>query len=140
MLSNTLNTNEIKNSAGTEQEFQRITTGPGRSTEFSLITEAPAYEHRLLINHQEIGTGIRLRRRSRVGFIKNVASTVDPTYTAPIIANFTLDAPIGALLANTEMVHVVANMLSFCASLGASTTILYDGTGNGAQVLLTGGL
>jgi hypothetical protein len=30
--------------------------------------------------------------------------------------------------------------MSFGASLGASTTILYDCTGNGAVVLLNGGL
>jgi hypothetical protein len=31
-------------------------------------------------------------------------------------------------------------LMSFMASLGASTTILYDGTGNGANALLSGGL
>jgi hypothetical protein len=38
------------------------------------------------------------------------------------------------------MANVVANVMSFAASLGASTTILYDCTGNGAVTLLSGQL
>ena len=141
MLSNTLNTNEIKNSAGTEVEFQRI-LGPGsdRSTVFAQITEAPSTPHRLTISHQEVGTGIKKRRRSVVRFDKTVMSTVDTTLPVVVSAYAVLDSPVGALVANTEPTNVVAELMSFLASLGASTTILYDGTGNGAAALLSGGL
>lgn len=139
MLSNTLNTNEIKNAAGTEQEFQRIATSD-RQTEFALITEAPSLPHRLKVQHLETGTGINKRRRSVCRFDKTVMSTVDATVPVTISAYVVLDSPVGGLTANTEMANTLANLVSFVASLGASTTILYDGTGNGATSLLTGGL
>jgi hypothetical protein len=139
MLSNTLNTNEIKNSAGTEVEFQRLSTAD-RSTVFAQITEAPSTPHRMTISHQETGAAIKRRRRSLVRFDKTVMSTVDATLPVVISAYIVLDSPVGALVANTEPTNVVAEVMSFCASLGASTTILYDGTGNGAATLLSGGL
>jgi hypothetical protein len=139
MLSNTLNTNEIKNSAGTEVEFQRLSSS-ARSTEFAQITEGPSAAHRLNISHSESGSGINRRRRSLIRFDKTVASTVDTTKTVVVSAYTVMDAPVGALTANTEMANVLAELISFTASLGASTTILYDCTGNGAATLLSGGL
>lgn len=137
MLSNTLNTNEVKNSAGTEVEFSRLSTN-SRSTEFSQIAETPNAPHRLKISHQEIGSGVTLRRRSSIRFDKTVTgvSLAPRTVSAYVV----LDAPVGDLSATTEIKHTVAELLSFCASLGASTTILYDCTGNGADVLVNGGL
>jgi hypothetical protein len=140
MLANTLNTNEIKNSAGTEVEFQRISQGPNRETVYAQITESPSLPHRLSIKHVETGSGVNLRRRSLVRFDKSVVSTVDATKTVTISAYAVLDTPSGALTANTEPTHVVAELMSFLASLGLSTTILYDGTGNGAATMLSGGL
>jgi hypothetical protein len=139
MLSNTLNTNEVKNAAGTEVEFSRIATSE-RSTEFSQITESPSAPHRLKVQHQEVGVGLKKRRRSVVRFDKTVISTVDSETPVTVSAYAVLDAPVGALVANTEMANVLAELMSFMASLGASTTILYDGTGNGAATLLSGGL
>lgn len=139
MLSNTLVTNEVKNSAGTEVEFGRIATG-NRTTEFAAVSEAPSAPHRLRISHQEVGAGIKLRRRSVVRFDKTVISSVDSVTPVTISAYAVLDHPVGALTANTEPTHVVAELMSFLASLGANTTILYDGTGNGATTLLSGGL
>jgi len=139
MLSNTLVTNEIKNSAGTEVEFSRISTGP-RETVFRASSETPALQHRLKIKHQETGAGIKSRRRSVVRFDKTVISSVDSVTPVTVSAYAVLDTPIGYLSANTEPTHVLAELMSFMASLGATTTILYDGTGNGAQVLLNGDL
>lgn len=139
MLANTLNTNEIKNAAGTEVEFQRIATSD-RQTEFSQITESPSAPHRLSIQHQELGAGLKKRRRSVVRFDKTVISSVDSITPVTISAYAVLDAPVGALTVNTEMANVIAELNSFMASLGASTTILFDGTGNGSAVLLNGGL
>ena len=139
MLSNTLNTNEIKNAAGTEVEFSRLSTS-ARSTEFAQIGETPALPHRLTISHQEAGSGITKRRRSLVRFDKTVISTVDLVTPVTVSAYAVFDFPVGAMAAITEGTNVVAELMSFMASLGASTTILYDGTGNGANALLTGGL
>jgi hypothetical protein len=139
VLTNTLNTNEIKNSAGTEVEFSRIAISD-RATEFAQIGEAPSSVHRLKISHLEVGAGISKRRRGLVRFDKTVISTVDSETPVVVSAYVVLDSPVGALIANTEPTHVLAELMSFLASLGASTTILYDGTGNGATALLSGGL
>lgn len=139
MLSNTLVTNEVKNSAGTEVEFGRISMGV-RSTEFAASSETPSAPHRLKISHQEAGDGIRKRRRSVVRFDKTVIATVDDVTPVTISAYCVLDHPVGALEANTEPTNVLAELMSFMASLGANTTILYDGSGNGATTLLSGGL
>lgn len=141
MLSNTLNTNEIKNSAGTEVEFQRIDGGAGpRSAEFAQISENPSLPYRLKISHQESGSGLKRRRRSLIRFDKTTMSGVDSTLPITTSAYIVLDHPVGASSSSAEAANVLANLMSFTASLGTSTTILYDGTGNGAVTLLTGGL
>jgi hypothetical protein len=137
MLSNTLVTNEIKDSAGTEVEFGRLSISD-RSTIFSKVGEAPSAPHRLTISHSESGSGLKKRRRSLCRFDKTVISSVDSVTPVTVSAYAVLDTPVGALTANTEPTHVVAELMSFLASLGASTTILYDGTGNGAASLLNG--
>lgn len=139
MLSNNLNTNEIKNSAGTEVEFEHL-TNDGRSRIFKQITESYALQHRLSIKHTETGVGIKRIRRSVVRLDKNVASTVDTSLVVPISFYQVAVIPVGALLASTEPAHVNAELGSFMYSLGASTTILYDGTGNGSVCLLNGSL
>jgi hypothetical protein len=139
MLSNTLVTNEVKNAAGAEIEFQRISTN-GRSTEFAAVSESPSLPHRLKISHLESGSGLKMRRRSLVRFDKTVISTVDAVTPVTISGYAVLDIPVGALAAITEATNVNAELISFLASLGASTTILYDGTGNGSVALLGGGL
>lgn len=139
MLSNTLNTNEIKNSAGTEVEFDHLSNND-RQRVFRAVAEAPSAPHRLTVSHLESGNGLTKRRRSLVRFDKTVISTVDSVTPVTISAYAVVDIPVGALLALTEPTHVVAELMSFVASLGASTTILYDGTGNGAASLLNGSL
>jgi hypothetical protein len=139
VLSNSLVTNEVKNSSGTEVEFSRIAISD-RATEFQMVSELPSSPHRLKISHLESGTGLNRRRRSLVRFDKTVISSVDSETPVTVSAYAVLDSPVGALTANTEPTHVLAELMSFLASLGASTTILYDGTGNGAAALLAGGL
>lgn len=139
MLSNTLNTNEVKNAAGTEVEFQSIDL-QGRSHEYAVITESPALPHRIRVSHQETGSGLKSRRRSVVRVDKTIISTVDSVTPVTVSAYIVLDLPKGALAAITEGTNVLAELLSFCATTGAGTTVLFDGTGNGAAALLSGGL
>jgi len=139
MLTDTLVTNEVKNAAGAEVEFSRIGISE-RSTEFAKVSESPATPHRLRIAHQQSGSGLKQRRRSVVRIDKTSVSSVDSVTPVTTSAYVVVDAPIGALTANTEIAEVLANLMSFCASTGASTTILYDGTGNGAAALISGGL
>jgi hypothetical protein len=139
MLSNTLNTNEIKNSGGTEVEFSRLSTSD-RQTVFAQIAETPSAPHRLVISHLETGSGMKQRRRSLVRFDKTVISGVDSVTPITVSAYAVLDFPVGASTTAAEAANVLAELMSFLASLGASTTILYDGTGNGATSLLNGSL
>jgi len=138
MLSNTLNTNEIKDASGTEVEFSRLSTAD-RKTVFAKIGETPSLLHRLTISHQETGTGLKKRRRSLVRIDKTVMSGVDTTLPITPSAYIVLDIPVGAMSANTEAANVLAELMSFVATL-ATNTLLYDGTGTGAAALLSGGL
>lgn len=139
MLSNTLNTNEIKDSAGVEVEFNRLSQ-LDRSTVYSKIGETPSLPYRLTIAHQEVGTGLKKRRRSVVRFDKTVISGVDSVTPVTHSAYVVLDAPIGAITTNADAAHVLANLMSFVATTGAGTTVLFNGTGNGAVALLDGSL
>lgn len=139
MLNNTLVTNEVKNSAGTEIEFSRIST-VGRSTLFAKANEVPSLPHRLTVSHQENGTGFKLRRRSLVRFDLTVISSVDNVTPVQISAYAVLDAPVGALASNAELKNVMANLNSFLSTTGAATTVLLDGTGNGTLALVNGEL
>lgn len=137
MLTNTLNTNEVKDRSGTEVEFGRISTDL-RSTEFSQLTESPALPHRLKISHLESGSGANARRRSVVRIDKAVTGT--STVPRTISAYCVMDIPIGDIADYNSSKDALAELMSFLASLGASTTILYDCTGNGANALITGSL
>lgn len=139
MLNNTLNTNEIKNAAGTEVEFTRLRT-EGRETVFAQIAETPALEHRLTIKHQETGASTKRRRRSLVRIDKDVVSGYDPTVTVTVSAYMVLDAPVGAMSSIAEATNAIAELISFTATTGAATTVLFDGTGNGSKALLEGSL
>lgn len=135
----TLNTNEVKDSAGAEQEFGRLSTSE-RQLIFALIGEVPSRPHRLTVSHQESGSGVNARRRSLVRMDKTIVGQVDTTATARISAYAVVDCPIGQLTSDAEVANVVANLVSTLASKGASTTILYDGTGYGAEALIKGSL
>jgi len=139
MLSNTLNTNEIKDSAGAEVEFSRMSQS-GRATEFAKINESPVAPHRIKISHLESGAGIKKRRRSMVRVDKTVPSTLDATVMVTDSAYIIKDTPVGALSTNAEPANTLAELLSFCATTGAGTTVLFDGSGNGAKALLEGSL
>lgn len=139
MLSNTLNTNEIKNSAGAEVEFDHLDSN-GRSRVFAQKSETPSQEHRLSISHQEVGLLMKKRRRSVVRFDKVVISGVDSVTPITVSAYMVVDLPVGAMTTNAEAANVIAELMSFVATTGAGTTVLYDCTGNGASVLLNGSL
>jgi len=139
MLSNTLNTNEVKNSAGAEIEFDHLDSN-GRTRVFAQKNEAPNLPHRLTIAHQETGVLLKKRRRSVVRVDKTVISAVDNV--TPIVASayIVVDLPVGGQTTNAESANVIAELLSFCATTGAATTVLFDCTGNGASALLNGSL
>lgn len=138
-LANTLNTNEVKNSAGTEVEFSRLSS-VDRQTVYAQINETPSLPHRLSIKHTENGNGMKARRRSLLRIDKTSISGVDSITPITTSAYVVLDHPVGASNSNAEAANVLAELMSFLASTGATTTILFDGTGNGATALLQGSL
>jgi hypothetical protein len=139
MLANTLVTNEIKNSAGVEAEFQRLSTGDSRS-EFALIGESPAFPSRMTISHQESGTGINRRRRSVIRFDRTLAGAVDNTKTYRNSAYVVLDRGIGHEVADTNAKDTLAYLISVLASTGADTVVKFDCTGTGASNLISRGI
>lgn len=140
MLSNTLNTNQVKDSAGTEIEFSRLSQGPGATTEFAKISETPSAPHRLNVKHVENGVGMKKRRRSVVRFDYTSVSGVDSATPVTTSGYAVLDAPIGALTTSDPLKMVLANLMSFLATTGGGTTVLFDCTGSGADALLNAGL
>jgi uncharacterized protein (DUF736 family) len=139
MLPTTLNTNEVKDSSGTEIEFSRLST-LDRKLVFNESVEAPNAPHRITVEHREVGSGLSRRRQSRILIEKSITGQVDDAVTEKISANLAVNAPIGNMTAVAELANVIAEMLSFCATTGSGTTVLFDGSGNGAAALINGTL
>jgi hypothetical protein len=139
MLANTLVTNEIKNASGVEIEFQRTKQGEGWS-EYAQIGELPSQPHRMRISHQETGSGVNRRRRSVVRFDRTYQSYYDTTRFVKDSAYIVIDRSIGDQSDDAWPKLLLANIMSFCATTGAGTTVLFDGTGTGASNLLSGGI
>jgi hypothetical protein len=137
MIPANLTTNEVKNAAGTEEEFLRQYTAE-RKLIFAKSGELPNLPHRLTISHVESGAGVDLVRRSLIRIdktilgVSGVPRTIS-TYEVTVI-------PVGDLAAYTEVKNAKANLMSFTASQGATTTILYDCTGYGADAATNGTL
>lgn len=139
MLPTTLNTNEVKDRSGTEQEFQLL-EAEGRKRVYALIGESPALKHRITISHSETGSGIRRTRSSVVRVDKESTSDVDNVTTVVSSAYCVSRFPVGARLTADEFKDVLANLLSFMATTGSGTTVLFDGSGNGAASQIAGSL
>lgn len=138
MLSDTLNTNEIKDASGTEVEFE-YKSGSDRSKTFQQIDGSPAQPHLITVSHSETGAALKLRRRSLARVDLTVISDVDSITPVTASAYKVVDIPLGALLTNAAAKKVLAELDSFCSTLGTST-LLYDGTGLGNHALLDGSL
>jgi len=134
MLSNTLVTNEVKDAAAAEVEFERISIG-AETTIFKKIVDDVANPIRMSVSHQHVGSGPTRQRRSVLRFDKGVTNSVTGnkgTSSAYVV----LVSPEGVIENQNNDKAVLAYLISFLASLGASTTILYDCTGTGAAALI----
>lgn len=136
-LSDTLVTNEVKDSAGAEIQFSKLDS-EGRTKIFAKDGEAPNLQHRLSVKHEEIGAGPKRVRRSMARVDYDFVSQTDSETVATASCHAVLTAPVGHMSDTTAAKMVVANLVSFLASTGASTTILYDCTGTGAKALING--
>lgn len=133
MLSNTLTTNEVKNQAGTALSFERIVSAD-HLTVFKNTAETIGMPHRLKIQHQTSGVGDKEVRRSLVRFDLTIEN--GQGIKGIVSAYLNLVVPTGLVEDLDSSKNCLANLLSFCASTGATSTILFDGTGNGAKALL----
>lgn len=139
MLSNTLNTNEVKNAAGVEVEFNHQDT-EGRKRRFFQVGQTPSAPHLLTVSHQTSGSGMKARRRSLIRVDKTSISGVDSVTPITTSAYVVLDIPEGASSSSAVAADVLAELMSFVATTGAATTVLFNCTGNGADALLNGSL
>lgn len=138
MLSNLLNTNEIKNSAGTEVEFGRRgnPTKNANAIEYYALTEGLVTKHTFLVSHQVVGKGKQEQIQSVVIFRKTVISTVDSQTPCTFVGQLKLTSPSGLMLTTAESANVLSELGSFCFLTGADSTFKYDGTGTGGAALL----
>lgn len=132
----TLVTNEVKDSGAVEREFLRIST-EGRTFEYALKTEPPNLRQRIFGSHRETGAGSKLRRSSMIQV--SVETTGVNGEVAVTKARIVLDTPVGNVSSSTPAKDALAMLGSLTFTL-ASSTFLHDGTGNGAAVLLSGGV
>lgn len=135
MLPTSLNTNEIKNAAGVEVEFERQFT-EGRKTVFEKKNKVPNRPHLITVQHSTSGKAAALRRRSNVTTSQDVDGA-DANVTF-IRVSTTVDIPEGNLSNLDAVKDVLANHISGLASTGADTVVKFDCTGTLAQSLLNG--
>lgn len=137
MLPIALNTNEVKDAAGVEVEFNRQ-SAEGRKVVFAKIDEAPNLQHRLTVSHVETGVGTELRRRSLIRVDKQALGVSGKTRTHS--AYLVVDLPAGDISDTTVTKDALANLMSFIATTGSGTTVLFDCTGTGASAAIAGTL
>lgn len=140
MYPTALNTNEVKDKDGVEVEFVRRNSPDGKDLVFAKVGEAPNLPHRITTKHSETGAGVGLVRRSVVRVDKSFVGQVDSTRIETDSTYIVKVSPVGNMTAFTESQQTMANLLSFCASKGLTTTILFDGSGYGAEALINGTL
>lgn len=125
-LPTNLTTNEVKNHSAAEVEFSRYSSGP-RELVFQQSGELPHLPHRLSIRHTETGASSNRRRRSVVRFDIASLSAVDTVTPVVTSAYIVVDAPVGHLTADTEILRCLAELGSFCFTAG-DTTFVHAGT------------
>lgn len=135
MLSTTLNTNEVKDRAGVEVEFAHKSL-IGSVHEYAKVGETPNLKHRLKVSHQEISEGQEARRRSAVIVRREITGKSGKTRVIQFV--FSGDIPVGDIEDFNLVKDTAANVLSFCATTGAGTTVLFDGSGTGADAVING--
>lgn len=137
MLTDNLNSNQVKDRAGTAVVLDRRKSDGPKT--FFRNTTVPSQPLEMTIGHIESGEGVKKRRRSVVRFDKTHLAADGVSYVTTS-CYVVLDNPIGAIANNNVAADVLAHVHSFGATTGAATTVLFDGTGNGAVALLNGSL
>lgn len=135
MLPLNLTTNEVKNSSGTETEFNRIKAND-RLVTYSLAGAPPNLDTTLSVSHTVLGTGVDERRRTAVLGYKEVTGASGEKRI--IRVNHTYDIPIGDIASYTDVITLDAQVGSFVYLDGTGTTFLFAGGGTGASAAVNG--
>lgn len=138
MLPDTLNANQIKDKAGAGVNTFESVNDEGRTRLFRNTAAAYNRPHELAIKHRETGVGLKLIRDSVI--ICSLVVTGDDGNPVKVEYLQRLRVPMGNLASQDPVKEVIANGLSFSATTGAASTVLFDGTGNGAIALRNGSL
>lgn len=137
MIPAILNTNEVKNAAGTEEQFIRRRSND-RMLVFAKENVPPNLDHTLTISHLENGSGVDKVRRSMVRVDKTVLGVSGLPRT---ISKYEVTViPVGDIANYNDVKDVSANLGSFTQTTGAATTVLFDGTGHGSDAAINGTL
>jgi hypothetical protein len=135
-LADNLNTNELKNEAGTEVEYLNFDKG-SRMKEWFKSGEVPGLPSHLKIQHREIGEGVDKKRQSNISLYITEIGSVDTTKQAKSIGSFSTTVPIGNIPNFAKITTVMACLGSLCYTNGTNTFV-YDGTTPGAAALING--
>lgn len=130
-----LNTNEVKDKTGTEVEMLHW-SNEGRVHIYHMSGEKPSEPAVLKVQHQESGTGFDAVRRSNARVDKSFVGKSGKVAVAS--AYKVVVVPIGELDTLDVVKDVSAMLDSFCATTGAATAVLFDGSGTGDSALIYG--
>jgi hypothetical protein len=135
MLPLNLTTNEVKNSAGTEVEFDRQEAN-GRLVKYTKKGAPPNLDNTISVSHTVLGTGVDERRRTAIlGYLEVTGAS---GVKRIIRVNHTYDIPIGDIANYTDVITLDAQVGSFTYLDGTGTTFLFAGTGVGASAAVNG--
>lgn len=139
MLAVDLNTNEVKNSAGTAVPFTQVRKKPSGVT-YEQTGGNPSLMQVIEVDHEIIGSGSKLVRNSRVQ-IKYPILGNDGITKVTVVANLKLSVPVGQINDLAAPKNVLAYMGQLLANkAGAGTTVVLDGTSTLAVPLAAGSL
>lgn len=134
-LPNDLLTNEVKDRAGVEVEFNYFSRDL-REMIYTRKGVAPSLECFLKVKHQDVGTGSATVQRSLVRVDGAFVGKSGKLCVASVYKNAVI--PKGELDDLNFILDLNAMLNSFCALTGAGTTLLFDGSGTGDYALTHG--
>lgn len=134
-LPTSLLTNEVKDRTGAEVEFEHRSL-EGRTHIYARKGMNPSLPAFLKVAHQETGKGAGLTQRSQVRV--DLTVTGKSGKAVQVSAYKVLVIPLGEIEDLTAVQDASAMLDSFCATTGAATTVLFDGSGNGDSALING--
>lgn len=132
-----LTTNEVKDRAGAEVEFLHFSC-EGRAHIYQKKDANPSLQQILRVEHAESGAGSEKVRRSVVRVDVPVTGTSGKI--RKVSAYKVIVIPVGDVADLNAAKDASAMLDSFCATTGAATTVLFDGSGNGNYAAINGTL